>query len=301
MWTAEFDRFVAPARARPQIWRVILGFLMIASGYIGAFLLLLGGMIGLLGLNGAMEYLGMLTVGGSPTLVVLMLGMFAGPFLMTLVAARQLHDRPGRSLLGPGLIHGFAVGATIAAVVFTVATLFLPLPFELVPNTPVGLFLTFLPVALLALLIQTGAEEIAFRGYLQQQLAARFATPLAWMVVPSILFGLLHVDPGAGWAGAWTALPPTLFGFVAADLTRVTGSIGAAWGLHFLNNASAILVVSLAGNLSGLSLWTTPFGAEDLSISSPLVWQEMMVTIIVWACIRLWLARGGRGQAASSA
>jgi DNA-directed RNA polymerase subunit RPC12/RpoP len=39
-------------------------------------------------------------------------------------------------------------------------------------------------------LIQTGAEEVLFRGYLQQQLAARFASPIAWMVLPSAIFAL---------------------------------------------------------------------------------------------------------------
>ncbi len=49
--------------------------------------------------------------------------------------------------------------------------------------------------------------------------------------------------------------------------------------------------MSLDGNLSGLALFRTPFGADDLSIANPLVWQDMMTIVIVWACIRLWLAR----------
>lgn len=291
MWTAEFDRFVAPARGKPQVWRLLLGMAMIAAGYIIGFVLIMVALIATLGLDEATAYLGTFATGGTPTLVVLFLGMFLLPFLATILAAKLLHKRSARSLFGPHILRDFITAVVIAAAIYVVLGLLLPLPFVPQPNAPMGLFLSFLPVALVALAIQTGAEELAFRGYMQQQLAARFRHPFFWMVIPSLAFGALHVDPTAGWDKAWTALPPTLFGFIAADLTRVTGSIGLAWGLHFLNNCSAILLMALKGNLSGLALYTTPFTAEGLSLADPLVWQEMTITIIIWACVRLWLAR----------
>lgn len=298
MWTAEFDRFVAPARARPQVWRILSGMALIAAGYIAGFVAVMVALVLALGPEEAMAYLGSFATGGTPTLVVAFLAMFAVPFLAAVLAARWLHGRPGRSLFGPRLFRDFATAVAIAGAIYVLLGLALPLPFTPVPNTPPSLFLTFLPVALVAIAIQTGAEELAFRGYLMQQLAARFRSPLVWMLIPSLAFGLLHADPAGGWDGAWVVVPPTLFGLIAADLTRVTGSIGLAWGLHFLNNCSAFLLMSLRDNLSGLSLYTTPFGAEDLSLANPLLWQEMLITVIIWACIRLWLARRTTGRAA---
>ncbi|WP_179378079.1 CPBP family intramembrane glutamic endopeptidase [Jannaschia marina] len=294
MWTAEFDRFVAPARARPQLWRTLLGFATIAAAYVAGFFAIVVILLVALGPDEGASYLGLFATGGTPTLVVMFLMMFAAPFAATVGVARLLHARPGRGLFGPNLWRDFALATGIAGAIYLVVGLLLPMSFTPEPNTPLTLFLTFLPIALVAILIQTGAEELAFRGYLQQQLAARFRSPLAWMVFPAILFGVIHLDPTAGLEKAWMVLPPTLFGLLAADLTRVTGSIGLAWGLHFLNNCSAFLIVSLKGNMSGLALYTTPFTAEALSLRSPLLWQEMLVTVIVWACIRLWIARRRR-------
>ncbi|SDY34392.1 hypothetical protein SAMN05444004_101193 [Jannaschia faecimaris] len=291
MWTAEFDRFVAPARDKPQLWRTFVGMALIALGYVLGFVLVIIALFLTLGPGESQAYLATFATGGTPTLVVLFLSMFTLPFISAMVAVRLLHKRASRSLFGPHLIRDFITAIAIAASIYAVLSLILPLPFTPVPNAPLSLFLSFLPIALVAILIQTGAEELAFRGYLQQQLAARFQSPLVWMLIPSLAFGALHLDPTAGVDKAWIILPPTLFGLIAADLTRVTGSIGLAWGLHFLNNCSAILLMSLKGNLSGLALYTTPFGAEDLSLWDPLVWQEMAITVIVWACVRLWVVR----------
>lgn len=296
MWTPEFERYVAPARTRPELWRTALGTAVIAAGYVAGFLLVMLGLVAALGAEDAMSYLGTFATGGTPTLVVAFLGMFAVPFLAAMASAKWLHKRRTRSLFGPHLLRDFATAVIVAGGIYGLLSILLPLPFVPEPNVPVQLFLSFLPLALIAVAVQTGAEEVAFRGYLQQQLAARFNHPIVWMLIPSVLFGVLHADFGGGWDKAWMVLPPTLFGLIAADLTRVTGSIGLAWGLHFLNNCSAILLMSLKGSLSGLALYTTPFSAADLSISDPLIWQEMAVTVIIWACLRLWLARRARAN-----
>ena len=60
-----------------------------------------------------------------------------------------------------------------------------------------GLWLSFLPLAMAGILLQTGAEELLFRGYLQQQFAARFKSAGPWLILPSVLFGLAHYDPSA--------------------------------------------------------------------------------------------------------
>jgi len=179
-------------------------------------------------------------------------------------------------------------------VLFAVSAL-IPYGFEVRPGLDLSLWLSFLPLSLVIILGQTGAEELFFRGYLQQQLAARFNTPLVWMWLPSILFGLAHYDPSNGPLVSWLIVAATgLFGLLAADLTARTGSIGAAWGFHFANNVAAILVLSMDGALSGLALYTAPIGPEDAEVFAPLLLRDMATTVAVWAAIRFALARMAR-------
>lgn len=299
MWTPEFDQFVAPARDRPQLWRLLLGLLLVLCVYVIGIIVLLAcvwAAAGNAGLNGWMQRI---ALAETPTAVVLMLGTFAGMVAGTVLAARLLHRRGIGSLLGTGTLRGFALGGVAAALLFAAVFAFLPAPYVLIRNTPTDLFLSFLPMALIGLLLQTGAEEVLFRGYLQQQLAARFQHPLIWMILPSVAFGLLHLDPATAGANAWLLVgAATVFGLVAADLTRVTGSIGIAWGIHFVNNAVAILFVALDGSLSGMALWKTPFTAANTEVLRPLIVQDVITTVILWAVIRLWLARRMNGAPA---
>ena len=290
MWTPEFDRFVAPARARPALWRLLLGILLVAAAWAAGVVAILLGVWAARGAAGLEAFLGRLAAADGPAAVLAMLATFIGMAVGPFLAVRWLHGRPARSILGPGLWRGFAVAGAIAAALFALAAVLLPWPFEVVRNLPVPAFLGLLPLALLGLLMQTGAEELLFRGYLQGQLAARFDHPAVWMALPALAFGALHYDPAsAGDNAGWVVASATMFGLVAADLLRVTGSIGAGWGLHFVNNASAILVVSTDGALSGLSLWTTT--TPVAAMPGTLLAQDMAFTLIVWACIRLWLAR----------
>lgn len=290
MWTTAFDRFVAPARAAPQLWRLVAGVVVVALVWMAGVAAILGGVLAVYGEAALMALLEAFAQTDTPVAVLLLLATFAGMFAGPLLAVRWLHRRRGRSLFGPGLWRGFAAGAGIAAALIALAALVLPLPVDLVRNLPTAQFLGLLPLALAGLLLQTGAEEVLFRGYLQGQLAARFRSPLVWMALPALAFGALHYDPAsAGGNAGWVVASATLFGLIAADLTRVTGSIGAGWGLHFANNASAILVVSVDGSLSGLSLWTIPMPMSTLP--GIVIAQDMVFTVIVWASIRLWLAR----------
>ncbi|MGB3555718.1 MAG: type II CAAX endopeptidase family protein, partial [Jannaschia sp.] len=295
MWTREFNDFVAPARARPQVWRLLLGILAVAVVYAAGIVAVIALVWATAGGAAISAWMQSIALADSPTAVLLMLATFAGMLAGAVAAARLLHFRGAGTLFGRGTLRHFTVAAVIAAAVFGASMVLLPAPFEVVRNTPLDLFLSFLPLALIALLIQTGAEEVLFRGYLQQQLAARFDHWLVWLVLPSVFFGLLHYDPTTAGANAWWMVAAaTAFGLCAADLTRVTGSIGAAWGVHFVNNAIAILIVALEGSLSGLSLWTTPFTATDTETLRPLIIQDILISVIVWAAIRLWLARSGK-------
>jgi hypothetical protein len=282
-------RFVAPARARPQLWRLLLGIVLILVIYFAGILALLGAIWLIAGFDAMVLWAGRLTQGQTPAAVLFVLASFTFMALGPMLVARLLHKRGPGTLFGPwrDVARGFAMGAGVVGGLIGLSALVMDLGFTPLPNVPLGLWLMVLPLALLGLLIQTGAEEILFRGYLQQQLAARFASPLAWAVLPSLLFGLLHFNAGAPSHIAWLTVAATgLFGMIAADLTRVTGNIGLAWGFHFANNVFALLVIALSGPLSGLALYTTPFSAAQTDTLLPLIARDMAATVAFWAVLR---------------
>jgi membrane protease YdiL (CAAX protease family) len=150
--------------------------------------------------------------------------------------------------------------------------------------------LPWLPFALLGLLIQTGTEELIFRGYLQQQLAARFRQRWVWMLVPSLLFGLIHYSPAQYGALSWVVVIwSLLFGLAAADLTARTGNLGAAIGLHFANNFAAVLLIGISGNIGELALYNVDLDTSGLSLNILYVAVDGLTLLIGWLAARLIL------------
>ncbi|MFC7705841.1 CPBP family intramembrane glutamic endopeptidase [Plastorhodobacter daqingensis] len=283
-----FSAYVAPARGRAQLWRTLLGVILILGIYAGLLALFLLAIDRWYG-PGAERLLQARSPVGTVLVLATFLGMALGPVLAVVI----LHRRRPLTLIGPlrPALRDFCITAGVV--------LALSLVWMLLPGGPplerkldLGLWFQFLPLALLGILVQTGAEELVFRGYLQQQLAARFATPLAWMVLPSVLFGLLHYDPQTMGGNAWLIVAATaLFGLIAADLTARTGTLGAAWGLHLANNAVALLFISAEGPLDGLSLWTYPFSQHDVAAMRPLLLLDMAGLVLIWALARRALRR----------
>lgn len=288
--------FVAPARDRPQLWRLVAGLALILVIYIIGIGAIFGILAALSGFEGAQNWMSEIAVGAGPTGTLLLLATFIGMALGPMAAAKVLHGRKARGLFGPfpRLIRDFLIAGVICTVVFAVTTQ-IPLPgAAVVPNLDPSLWASFLPLALVGVLLQTGAEEVLFRGYLQQQLAARFASPLIWMILPSALFAVLHYQPEVMGDNTWLMICAAfVFGVAAADLTAVSGSIGPAWGMHFVNNALGILVVSMDGPLSGLSLYMAPI-AQDAAEIRPLFVLEIATTVALWAVIRIAVSRPTR-------
>lgn len=286
-----FAAFLGPAMARPQLWRLLAGLVLIAVVHLallGVVALVLSGL-------GAPRPEPR-ALSESPGLTVLLLFGFSGILLGVWLAARLFHRRGLGSLIGPRktALWGFAVGVgAIAAVQLTLAIVV----FGIVapgpePGLARGLWLMWLLPALAGLMVQTLAEELLFRGYLQQQLAARFASPLVWMVLPSVAFGVLHFEPGLMGENAWIVVVATgLFGLAAADLTARSGALGMAWGLHMANNTLAILIVSAHGDLSGLALWRLPAALEDPALMRRLLMLDIAGLGAAWAICRLVLSR----------
>jgi len=291
MYSAHAD-FIAPARAYPQVWRLLVGLLLSVTVYALGFVLLGGVFVAMFGLDAAQAELARVFNSERPFGTLLILATFLGMALGPLLAARLLHKRRAATVFGPArkTLRDFGIALAICVVLYALLSL-IPLGEAPVPNLSFALWASVLPLALAGILLQTGAEEVLFRGYLQQQLAARFNSPLVWMILPSVIFALGHYQPTEMGPNAWLiVLAVGLFAVLAADLTAATGSIGAAWGFHFANNLFGIAFVAMDGPLSGLALYTAPFDPAATGMST-LIWIDMGTTLVTWALIRTAVTR----------
>ncbi|WP_428514469.1 lysostaphin resistance A-like protein [Roseovarius sp.] len=288
------EAMVAPARRTASLVRLVLGGVMLSVLFLST-IFAASALLNLV-LPGAPldDTAAALANGGTPYGVLANLYIFGFIILALAITGRAVHDRSLPSFVGDwrrarqhfGRVCLYMVGLHLALSILLPATPDLTPEANLAPSS----WLAFLPLALPAILVQTGAEELVFRGYLQSQLAARFANPRIWIIVPAILFGLLHYDPAINGDATWLIVGwATLFGIAAADLTARTGTIGAALGLHFVNNFFAILVAAPAGNFDGLALYTYPFALGDtdaLWVWAPL---DLMLLLVSWLTARLSL------------
>lgn len=98
--------------------------------------------------------------------------------------------------------------------------------------------------AVLAIGIAPGiAEELMFRGYIQTRLSRRWG-PVAGVLVTSVLFGAMHLDPIHG-AFAFA------LGVYVGYLTEWTGSIVPAMVCHAVNNTYQTLATAWGYDVSG--------------------------------------------------
>ncbi len=290
--TAAFEAFVAPARERPALWRLVLGLGVIAVVWAAVN-------VAMLPLVPRLPP----ALADRAVLVLYLLG-FMGMILGVWTAVRLFHRRRFAGLFGPeGVrLRPFLAGAGVMGVIAAVSVtgwLALAPPMR---QTGVAAWAAWLPLALPALLVQTAAEELVFRGYLLQGLAVRFRSALGWWLVPSVLFGLLHWNPAEFGPNAWAAVvSATVTGLVLADVTARTGGLSAAIGLHFVNNVSALLVLSTPSGVASLSLYLARVDPADTATMRLLILADLASTLLAYAAWLLhWRSRrlhpGGRGS-----
>jgi hypothetical protein len=111
-----------------------------------------------------------------------------------------------------------------------------------------GEMLLFLPFALLLTPIQTSAEELLVRGYLTQMTARvtrRFWLPL---IIPSLIFMLLHIsnlEISSGWG--WMLTYYFAFGAMLSWVTLRDNCLELALGIHAANNLFSFLFANYVG------------------------------------------------------
>lgn len=286
------ERLVAPGRTAPALWRLLAGLALIAVITFGLNSTLRALLLQVAPVAWRADF----ATGNRPGPLLILLASFAFVIIGVMMAARHLQHRPPLGLIGP-------LGSALAQfwrvlrllLLFGAVVLVLP-PYDmgapLEPNLPPGRWLMLLPLSLAALLIQTSAEELLFRGYLQQALAARFASPLIWISVPAALFALGHYTPtAAGGNAVLVALWAGLFGALMADLTARAGTLGPAVAVHFFNNITALLIVALPDSMNGLSLFILPFEMSDTGAMRDWLLVDFAMMVLSWLVARIAIRR----------
>lgn len=282
-----------PAGASAALWRLIAGVMVMWVTYLALLWLGAGAFVRITGAGGQARLRAM-SEGATPmglTALLLSFGLLAAGLA---VALRYLHQRGLAGVIGPAgrARHDFR---RVALALIGLSLVFLPVTLmssDVTARMTLVQQMPYWPLALLGLLIQTGTEEMVFRGYLQSQLAARFRSPLVWIGVPSALFGLTHFNPETYGPNAWAVVVwATVFGALAADLTARTGSLGAAIGMHFATNFGAIFLVGVSGNLDGLALFTVIADLKDPSLMAALLGSDLMALLVSWLLARVMLRR----------
>ena len=283
-----FESMTAPARAKSEYWRTAVGLFCAIALYMAGSFAFFGIVQTLFGAGIINE----IADGNTPRGMLLLLAHFAvmaGSVALTVI---YLHGRGPLTLLGDRsrLWRDFLSMVQIALIIALILGAFVAFIWDLDGNVSFGTWLVLLPLALPLVALQTGAEEVVFRGYLQQQLGARTGLRAVWIGLPSVAFTFVHVDTQTMGQNMWLYLAVIfLFALITADITARTGSIGAAWGLHFMNNVQAILVFSFTGPLSGLGLISLGLPISDAAVR-PLLFLQAMSLVLLYV---LWRRRHG--------
>ncbi len=283
---------------RVEAWRTLTGLLTVA----GVYILITG--LAIFGIGIIFSFVDPASLEGllqgelNKATLIAFLGCFAGAHIGVWIAAHALHQCRYAAFWGVEPRFQTRRFLVAAGLVFLVIGSLIGLSALIAPPTrqlEIPIWLTLLLPTLLVLLIQTSAEELLFRGYLQPLLATRFTSPLIWWVIPAILFGALHWQPSNFGPNAWlVVVAASIMGLITGDVTARTGNISAAFGLHFANNAIGLLVVATPGDLSALSLFIDSIDPADTAAMRTGLLANIGFILTAYALWLLWLRRRTR-------
>jgi len=101
-----------------------------------------------------------------------------------------------------------------------------------------GKLIVLIILSLCMMPLQTTSEELLFRGYLAQGIAAWTKSRWLAILIPGLLFGLMHIlNPEVREFGFWLAMPQyVFFGLLFGLVSVLDDGIELAVGMHAANN-----------------------------------------------------------------
>ena len=287
------ESLVAPAREKSDILRLIVG--LVATALLYVVMLMLGGSLASIIMGDAWVQTAAMTPGlTTPAQMLTILASFGFMIAAVCLAVILLHHRHPVTILGGWRPSGAQFLRSMRGLSPYLALIgaFTFFAEDLQSNLSFSLWLSLLPLTLFFLLIQVSAEELLFRGYLQSQLAARGLHKSIWILLPSVLFGLLHYDPTVmGEAAPWIVIWTIGFGILAADLTARSGTLGPAIAFHFAVNFMAIALIGFGDYLGGLTLYIYPFSVTETERLMSYLPVDAIGMLLAYLSVRLALRR----------
>lgn len=190
---------------------------------------------------------------------------------------RGLFTRSGRS---------FSAEVRLGALVMTALLLATGIPDFIFNNSDyewsfdLSKFLPYLLVALLLIPMQTTAEEVFYRGWIQQRLEKSGRS--IWLVstIGGLLFALPHLaNPEVSGSLILPVIGYGSTGFMLTWVTMRDKSMGLAVGAHAANNIVAGLLVSSADSaLPSASLYLTP----EVSWGPAAGVSVLLIPLFIW-------------------
>lgn len=276
---------------RPKLWRWILGtFLILITWFIlGAILTAVIAALfdlDLLALTGTDDESLAIVRGYEPwqaasAVLVSFLPLLVAPIILH----RFLLRRPLRELFTRST-RNFSQEVLRGAAVMSLLLLLLGLPDFILNNSTYSWsfdatrFLPYLLIAFTLIPIQTTAEEVFYRGWIQLRLENGKRSIWIISIVGGALFALPHL--GNPEVSGNLLLPVIGYGSTGFMLTWVTmrdQSMGLAVGAHAANNILAGLLVSSADSaLPAASIWVTP----EIQWGSAALGSVLLVPVFIW-------------------
>ncbi len=293
--TTPFERWVQPARRKAALWRVVLGTIIVMVIWgIWTLTVLFLYAVGIKfwgDIPSAQIAIEQLVDGRTPLATMTLLASFAGLWLGVWLVMKIQHWQRFWTVVSPERKirwREFGIGILVIAAYSALNT-----AFSLMIGLPPGRRsdLSILEWAVIAapvcflVFIQASGEELLFRGYITQQLAARFRSPLIWGFLPAVLFGLFHYSNGTfPEYSAYYTIATTLFALAATVSIWRTGSLSMAMGMHTANNIGSFLVTGTDDAMNSTQLWL--WSTDDLMRAAP--YDMTLLTLLVVFLLSPW-------------
>ena len=239
-------------------WRYLIGFIVIFLfwQFIGAIPLIIGmisqmdfsDLDSLQALESPNDMFSM--IGSKNTVLTLLLISFLVGFLGLFIVVKNIHNQNFKSLITSRkkidysrILHCFLVIFILNSLMIFISYLISPSSFEY--NFQLEPFLILLLICIFLLPFQTTFEELLVRGYLLQGFGIAFKSRAAAFIIPSIIFGFLHIlNPEIDKLGYGFLVAYILMGMTWGIFTLMDDGNELAIGAHYANNLVVFLFLT---------------------------------------------------------
>jgi membrane protease YdiL (CAAX protease family) len=188
-------------------------------------------------------------IGSTTTLFIILLPLVLGFWILLVYGILALKLPATKQFTGRHKIDWSRIGFSFLiwslVIVVSVLVEYFLAPDHFIVQFDFLTFWPFLIVALLMIPFQTSFEELMFRGHLTQSIGYFSKRRLLALIIPSVLFGLMHIaNPEVEKLGYGILAYYIGSGFFYAIMTLADEGIELALGAHAANNLIGALLIS---------------------------------------------------------